>query len=169
MGRHKKNEKRTEHFTTMTRSTMETEAWRALSTTAQALYVWLRLEWRGSQANNNGKIRLSVRQAASRLGCNIKTAARAFHDLQKKGFIFVTEGARLGLGGEAKSPSFEITEIEMSNSSTRGGRRLYKSWKEGHDFPVSLANANNPTGRNGKTKSQPEKGNTVVPIKGTRC
>ena len=68
MGRDRRNEKRAEHFAQMIRTTMEAPAWRALSTTAQALYPWIKLEWRGPKANNNGKIRLSVRDAARRLG-----------------------------------------------------------------------------------------------------
>ena len=44
--------------------TLDTPAWRALSTAAQALYPWLVMEFKGKNYNNNGKIRLSVRQAA---------------------------------------------------------------------------------------------------------
>ncbi len=39
---------------------MQMPAWRALPATAQALYPWLKLEWHGPRANNNGKISLSV-------------------------------------------------------------------------------------------------------------
>ena len=115
MGRDKRTEAKQEHFTKLVRTTMNTPAWCALTPVAQALYPWLKLEWRGPQNNNNGKIRLSVRQAAANLGVNIKTAARGFHDLQAKGFIYVTEPARLGVGGEAKSPSFELTEIAVKH------------------------------------------------------
>lgn len=141
-----------EHFAAMIRTTMETPAWRALSPVAQALYPWLKLEWRGPKANNNGKIRLSVRQAAERLGVSDNTAMRAFHDLQAKGFLVVTEHARLGLGGEAKSPAFEITELATPHGDKAEGRKLYRDWQEGHDFPVHRAMANNPSGKNGRTK-----------------
>ena len=57
---------RGEHFAKMFRHIMEEPAWRALPSTAQALYPWLKLEWRGPDADNNGSIRLSVRQAAER-------------------------------------------------------------------------------------------------------
>ena len=145
MGRDRRNERRAEHFTKMIRSSMETPAWRALSAAAQALYPWLKLEWRGPEANNNGKIKLSVRQAADRLGMGINTAARAFHDLQAKGFIFVTEPARLGFGGDAKSPSFEITELAMPGGGP-DGRKLYRQWREGEDFAVYKATIHNPSG-----------------------
>lgn len=152
MGRDARNERRVDHYTQMIRNTMETPAWRALSSTAQALYPWLKLEWRGPSANNNGKIRLSVRDAASRLGVGVDTAARAFHDLQAKGFLVVTETARLGLGGEAKSPSYELTELALPSSGGHAGRKLYVNWHPSGEFPISKALANNPRGRNGKTK-----------------
>ncbi|MBN7776716.1 hypothetical protein JYP49_05580 [Nitratireductor aquimarinus] len=152
MGRDKRNERRGEHFTVMIRHTMEEPAWRALSTTAQALYTWLKLEWHGPNANNNGKIMLSVRQAAERLGVSIGTAARAFHDLQAKGFIVMTEAARLGIDGAAKSTAWEITELKMPGSDTPDGRKLYRDWRPGKDFPVHKASPNNPTGKNGKKK-----------------
>jgi DNA-binding transcriptional MocR family regulator len=141
-----------EHFTKMIRTTMETEAWRALSTTAQALYPWLKLEWRGPSANNNGKIRLSVRQAAERLGVTRNTAAQAFHDLQAKGFIVVAEPARLGLEGSAKSPAYEVTELALPYGNKPDGRKLYRDWKPGHDYAVHKTMANNPVGTNGKTE-----------------
>lgn len=146
------NSSRGEHFTKLIRSTMEEPAWRALLSSAQSLYPWIKLEWRGPQANNNGKIRLSVRQAAERMGVGLNTAARAFHDLQAKGFLVVTEQARLGLGGEAKSPSYELTELKRAHGDKIEGRKLYRDWRKGHDYPVFKALANNPKGRNGKTK-----------------
>jgi len=167
MGREKRNEKHTEHYTKLVRNMMSTPAWKALSPTAQALYPWVRFEWRGPHANNNGKLRLSVRQAAECLGCNIKTAARAFHDLQAKGFLVVTEPARLGLTGEAKSPAYELTELGLQHTDKPYGRRLYLEWRLGGDFAVHKAAANNPTGANGKTKPCAHYGDKVVPIKGT--
>lgn len=167
MGRDKRNEKRSEHFTKLVRNMMEAPAWRALTPVAQALYPWLKLEWRGPQANNNGRIKLSVRQAAELLGVNMKTAARGFHDLQAKGFLVVTEHARLGVGGEAKSPSFELTEIPLPFGKAIEGRKLYRQWRDGCDFPVHKASAHNPSGRNGKTEPCPQNGNSTVVILGT--
>lgn len=152
MGRDKRNEKRPEHFTKMIRHTMEEPAWRALSTTAQALYPWLKMEWRGPEANNNGKLRLSSRQAGERLGINHKTAARAFQELQAKGFIVLTEYAVLGVEGQSAAPAFEITEIKMPHGAG-DGRKLYRQWQPGRDFPVHKAPANNPKGVNGKRQA----------------
>src|SRR6056297_2708767 len=86
MGRDKRNEQNHEHFTKLVRQNMMTPAWRALSVHAQALYPWLKLEWKVPRANNNGKIAMSVRQAARLLGCSKETAGRALRDLQQKGW-----------------------------------------------------------------------------------
>ena len=153
MGRDKRNEQRGEHFTTMVRNTMETPAWRALPPTAQALYVWLKLEWRGPKANNNGKICLSVRQAAEKMGVSLNTAAKAYHDLQAKGFIVVTQPARLGVSGDARATTYELTEITLPHSGQNAGRRLYQSWNKRSEYPVQLSMANNPRGVNGRAES----------------
>ena len=145
MGRDIRNETRTEHFAKMIRNTMNTEAWRALSPCAQALYPWLKLEWRGPTANNNGRIALSVRQAAEKMGVSINTAAKAFHDLQAKGFLVVKRPAHLGVVGQATSPEFELTEIALPGKDERP-RRLYVNWKPGGDFPVAKAAIHNPNG-----------------------
>ncbi|PDV86263.1 hypothetical protein CO652_22740 [Rhizobium sp. H4] len=152
-----------EHFTTSIRHTMEEPAWRSLSSAAQALYVWIKLEWRGNNANNNGKIRLSVRQAAAKMGVRPDTAAAAFRDLQRKGFIVQTEHACLGVEGEAKSSAYEITELKMPGAE-RDGRKLYREWQPGKDFPVIAASPNNPSGANGrKTKPHHENRDGAVP------
>ncbi len=159
MGRkvNKKGRNPDEHFTVMVRYMMMYPAWRALTTTAQALYVWLKLEWKGKRYNNNGKIRLSVRQAAERLGIGVNTAARGFQDLQRKGFIVVTERACLGISGMARAPAFELTELAMPTSEKPEGRKLYRDWRQGHDFPVEKHSANNPEGRNGKNRNPSSK------------
>lgn len=145
-----------EHFTMMVRGLMEEPAWRALSTTAQALYPWLRLEWKGPKGNNNGRICLSVRQAAKRLGVTPTTASLAFHDLQAKGFIVMHDFPHLGVSGAAKSGTYELTEIEMPQGAQRGGRRLYRDWRLGKDYPVHKAVAHNPQGRNGRAEPRHE-------------
>ena len=91
-----------EHGTYVTRRLMSSEAWAATSPKAQILYIWLGFEWKGSKFNNNGKIRLSCRQAARRIGIGANAAMRAFHELQAKGFIVVTPLGALGIEGEAR-------------------------------------------------------------------
>ncbi|MCF6304463.1 MAG: hypothetical protein L3J33_03745 [Rhodobacteraceae bacterium] len=160
MGRDKRNEQRVEKYAQMILNTMQEPAWRALPASAQALYPWVKLEWRGPKANNNGKIQLSVRQAAQCLGMGREAAAKAFHDLQAKGFLAVTQPACLGLGGAAQSPMYEITEIAMPAGGS-SGRKMYRQWKPLADFPVSQTLTNNPKGSNGRQQLTDKKGGVV--------
>ena len=114
--------------------TMDTSAWRHLKPKSQALYPWIRLEWKGKQNNNNGKIALSCRQAAQKMGVSLNTAASAFRDLQAKGFLVVTKPSLLGVEGMAKLQLYEITEEPMPK--TTKGTHLYASWTHGKDYPV---------------------------------
>ena len=45
------------------------------------------------------------------MGVARDTAAKAFRDLQAKGFIVVKKGASLGVEGHGKCPEYEITFI----------------------------------------------------------
>lgn len=150
MGRDRKSEQRVEQFTKMIRNTMDTPAWRAITSTAQALYPWVKMEWKGPQNNNNGSISLAVRDAADRLGCSKDAAARGFHDLQAKGFLILTEHGRMGVEGRGAPPTYEITELPPRGSDHSGAKRLYLHWQEGHDYAVRGHNPVNPTGRNGR-------------------
>ena len=163
MGRDRKSEQRTEQFTKMIRSTMETPAWRALPPVAQALYPWVKLEWKGPQANNNGQISLSVRDGAARVGCTKDAVAKAFHALQAKGFLILTSHGRMGIEGKGVSPTYEITELASRGGDHPAGKKLYLHWHEGHDFPVRGHSPSNPTGKNGKNKTLSRKaGHTVI-------
>lgn len=166
MGRDRKNEQQSEHFTKMIRHTMETPAWRALSPLAQALYPWIKLEWKGPTANNNGKISLPVREAATRMGRDKDAVGRAFHDLQAKGFLVLREHGRMGLEGKGAPPTYEITELALPGEHT--GRKLYMHWQEGHDFPVRAHTTSNPRGLNGKNKTLSPETGQVVPLRGTK-
>lgn len=142
------------HFVRFEREFLECPAWRALSLSGKAIYPFVVMEWHGPKNNKNGKIRLSVRQAAEKAGMGNNAAARAFHDLQAKGFLHVTKAGCLGSDGEARGPSYEITEKQMPGLDRQNARRLFDKWKPGQDFPVVKHNANNPTGRNkGKNPS----------------
>jgi hypothetical protein len=63
---------------------MKTDAWRALSAAARAVYLQIGFRYDGS---NNGKISFSVRDAASECGLAKDTASRAFKELVDLGFI----------------------------------------------------------------------------------
>ena len=134
-------------FAPMPLSVMNTPAWRALSSVAQALYPWLVMEFKGTQFNNNGEIRLSVRQAAFKMGVSKDTAARAFYDLQAKGFIKVKKGGSLGISGMGKCPEYEITGLPLSENG-RIANDHYKEWTEEKDFEIFRHPVKNDKGKN---------------------
>lgn len=157
--------------TTMHLDSMLTDAWRSLSTTAQVIYPWLKLEWHGANANNNGKLSISYRQLCDRTGISKPhTIANGFHDLQAKGFIVVRENAHLGVDGQGRSFEFEITEISMPGKGKNGKahppRKLYEQWQDGCDFEVVQAQPNNPKGANGKNRTPCRKTACLMPKMG---
>lgn len=152
-----------EHFAKMTRQVMDSAAYKALSCPAKALIPRLKLEWKGPRANNNGKIMFSVRQAADALGVSPDTAAKAFYDLQTKGFIVVTEIGHPGLAGYARGHQYEITELALPNQPSP--RNSYRDWRPGRDFDVQKATAHNPKGYNGSApKTRTGSGGSTVQV-----
>jgi len=63
---------------------LRTDAWKALSAPARAVYVQIGSRYDGA---NNGKLAFSVRDAADECDMNKDTAARAFKELVTRGFI----------------------------------------------------------------------------------
>lgn len=137
-----------EHFTKYLRETTESAAWLALKPTARLIYLQMKFEWKGPRNNNNGRIRFSARQAATLVGCNKNTASEAMRDLQRKGFLRITQMGCLGFEGEAKNPMYEITEIALPGETKASG--AYLRWKKGHDFDAQLHPVNNPHGARSK-------------------
>jgi hypothetical protein len=85
-----KKQRAEERFVRLTHGMMQSQAWRSLDGNARAIYVELAMLYRG---NNNGRIGLSVRQAAEAIHVSKDTAARAMSRLQDRGFIVaVTKG-----------------------------------------------------------------------------
>ncbi len=77
-------------YAPLTYSLIRSPAWRSLS--GPAIKVWIELHSRYN-GSNNGKLFLSLNEAAEILGMGKATAQRAFAELSTKGFIaLVTEG-----------------------------------------------------------------------------
>ena len=90
-GRHadkKGRSKYDEQFLPIPYSMASSDAWRCLSGAAVKVYVELRSRYNGS---NNGRLFLSLNDAARLLGIGKQTAMRAFDDLEEKGFIVMTK------------------------------------------------------------------------------
>jgi DNA-binding transcriptional MocR family regulator len=70
---------------------VQSPAWRTLS--GAAVKVWIELRARYNKYNN-GRLTLSVREAADLLGIGDATAWRAFQELQGRGFICLRKRGR---------------------------------------------------------------------------
>jgi hypothetical protein len=133
-----------EPFVPIVASVLASPAWASLSCVARALYVKLRGSFKyGKEAEpiawQNGRIFLSVRDAATALNVAPSTAARAFHDLQAKGFVIVTSLGHLGAEGQGKATTFRITSCACREHPR--GSREYEQWQPGKDFKVERAPA----------------------------
>jgi hypothetical protein len=106
-------------FVPMLTETMASAAWRAMSAHARVVYIALRARY-SLKARNNGRIYLSVRQAAKESGFNKDTAGRCLRELSHYRFIVMTEPGCLGVGGRGKAPHWRLTELGyMTDPPTR--------------------------------------------------
>lgn len=84
------------------------------------------------------------------MGIGLNAAMLGFRELQAKGFLVVARLGALGVEGEARGPSYELTEVPLAGSNAQTGRRLYEAWSPGNDFEVVKHQVNNPSGKNGR-------------------
>lgn len=95
---------------------MDSVAWRAMSYGPRCLYVALKSLYRG---RNNGRIGLSVRNAASELNASRSATERWFRELQEHGFICQT-------GEDGETRTWRLTELGCNGSKPT---RDYKAWR----------------------------------------
>src|SRR6516165_6685480 len=95
----RKNKGRLSPFVPVTKSTINTPAWKVLSHGARSLYVAIKGRYNTNLQNG---VYLSTRQAAKELGPASKkdAIARWFRELMHYGFIVMVSGAYLGVEGK---------------------------------------------------------------------
>ena len=93
-------------FVMLERWFLATPAWQALPHAARSLYVELELEYKGPESCNNGKIKLSVRQAAERLSCSINFASKMFAELEARASSRSTSAARSDGRRSTRPPAY---------------------------------------------------------------
>src|ERR1700722_13093723 len=84
MARRHAQEERKDRYFALHHYMLKTDAWRALSAPARAVYIQIGFRYDGC---NNGRIAFSVRDAASECGLANNTASKAFKELVALGFI----------------------------------------------------------------------------------
>jgi DNA-binding transcriptional MocR family regulator len=131
------------HFVPMLIDTMKAAAWRAMSPAARVLYVALKSRY-SFELKNNGRLYLSVRQAATEIGLDKKTVARAFRELQYYGFIVMINPVALALKAGAKlhtgdSPNLVTWAIRQPVNSCAGMVRNSTSSNRQHTTSAKSA------------------------------
>lgn len=112
-------------FVMLRHDIMKSSAWRSLSPNARTLWTEIALRYNG---HNNGDIPLSCREAADLCNIGKNTAARAFDELEERGFIKIggwagfqnkyrmaTRWILTHEGHDAKPPSNEWRNYRHSN------------------------------------------------------
>lgn len=105
---------------------LRSPAWRSLSGAAVKIFLEIRSRYDG---RNNGKLSLSLDEAAHLLGIGKATAARAFEELEAKGFLTLTRRGRW-YGRQA-------SEYATTDRSLNGhlATNAWKKWQPGPSVP----------------------------------
>ena len=82
---------------------------------------------------NNGRISLSVREAAEKTRVSIATANKKIHNLVKLGFIIITKNSGFNMKGRT-AREFEITFHPANN---RPAKNTFKSYQKINSTPLS--------------------------------
>jgi len=108
----------------VTNQVLDSAAWRAMSHGARSLYIALKRRYFPSR-HNNGRIRLSQREAQKQLGAGFTQITRWYRELRYYGFIVMTEPGCLGIEGKGKAPQWRLTEVAyMRGTSSKGSEDM---------------------------------------------
>ncbi len=114
----------TERFVSLPHYMLGSQAWRSLSPVARSVFIELAVIYNGS---NNGRLALSVRDAAERVCCSKNTASRALTELTQKGFIDLCSHAHF----DRKTPhaaEYRLTMHSCDRSQQRASK-AFMSWR----------------------------------------
>src|SRR3984957_12792755 len=135
MARRHAQEERKDRYFALHHYMLKTDAWRALSAPARAVYIQIGFRYDGF---NNGRIAFSVRDAASECGLANNTANNAFKELVALGFIEETRHGGLSrktrIASEWRMTAFKCdltgafkSVLFMQRGELARGRRLLRS------------------------------------------
>jgi hypothetical protein len=103
---------------------LDAPAWRVMDPIARLLWIELRRKLR-NDGGNNGKIYLSCRAAAKKLGVNKDTIFRRYAELEDYGFLRKTTESFLGVDGCGIAPHYRFTDLAHG---THPATRDYEKW-----------------------------------------
>lgn len=126
---------RNEHHVRISSEMIDSIAFQHLGPPALKIYVFVRRHYNGS---NNGKLTLSVDEAARRCKTSKGTAHRAFKELVAKGFLVVV---RPGQWFNRRAAEYALTDRPSPGSLPT---HAYKQWKPGMDFTPAVTEPDMP-------------------------
>lgn len=139
---HKGNGKKDPQHVRLYEWLTDSAAWQHLSTDGRALYVLLKQRYKGM---NNGRIILSVRQAAENLNISKTSASKAFHELQALGFIEAVIVGGFNSRKDGKATEWRLTEHTCDVSGELPSRK-FRIWTPGKNFAVPQGGRSVPQG-----------------------
>lgn len=101
------------------------QAWATLPPGPRALYIELKRRFNG---RNNGQIFLSHRDAAAALNVHRNTVGPWFRELERRGFIYMTQGPHLGPSGIGQASVWALGEEATPDG--RSARKMFMTWNE---------------------------------------
>lgn len=101
------------------------EAWATLRPGPRALYIEIKRRFNGV---NNGRIILSHRDAAKAMGIHRNTVGPWFRELEKRGFIRMTQAPHLGPSGVGMTAHWALDEEPCDDLKTAAKR--FMSWRQ---------------------------------------
>ena len=121
-----KHHKREGQYISLSYFLLRTQAWRSLSGTSIKVLLELHTRFNGS---NNGRVFLSMNEAAEILGMGKSTVQRAYKELAAKGFIVKTRHGSW-YGGTAHEWRLTLKPVQNAQGKRIGPpSHDYKQWK----------------------------------------
>jgi hypothetical protein len=111
-------------FIPVIKSTMATQAWRAMSPGARLVNIELRGRLRNDY-QNNGQVYLSCRTAAKAIGATTQSIVRWFAENEHYGFLRKTSEGFLGADGRGIAAHYRFTEF---SHGTHPPTRDFEKW-----------------------------------------
>lgn len=128
-----KREQPAGRYTTLREYMLASAAWQSLDCNARCLYIELARRYRGPNSNN-GKIPLSVREAATALHIGRSTADRCFDLLEDRGFVKIGKRSGFSMKGRV-STEWMLTEFPDDTKTGVIATKDFMRWsseKENH-------------------------------------
>lgn len=147
---------------------LRSDAWRSLSGAAIKIYFELHTRYNGS---NNGKIHLSMKEAAEILGLGKATVKRAYDELMAKGFIVLETP---GNWYSRRAHDWRLTSKPTKGRSGRIAPTVdWKGWRKPKAKKQKQGSKSEPSqGRVVPIENQPQPfgsvSDTVSPVSGRR-